>query len=153
MKLHSLFLAGAAALTVGAYAVNAKADTIYTTTPTTVTTTTQGHEVTHESYTAVGTRKVGLVGYHPYPMVASHAETNTVRTSAPETVTYTTAPGVVVTNPNGRIASSSTVVTSTNDAPIAYSTGGGQYYTEDGTPYYSNPNLNVNVRSTGSFND
>jgi hypothetical protein len=132
---------------VGAFANTAKAETIYTTTtaaPVAVVTT-SGHETVNQSYTAVGTRKVGLVGYHPYPMKASHVESSTVRVSEPST-------SVVYTPVNAGSTSVSTVTT-TDGAPIQYSTGGGDYYTEDGVRYYQNPALNINVRRTGSFND
>ncbi len=151
MKLHTLLLASAAALSFGAFAsTGAHAETIYTTVgaPTTVTTT-SGQEVMHESYSAVGTRKVGLVGYHPYPLQASHVESNTVRVDEPTTVISTGYPAA------GIAANSSSSVTTVtrNGQPINYTTGGGQYYTEDGTAFYRNPGLNIAVHQTGAFND
>jgi hypothetical protein len=148
MKLNSYLLAGAAIITLGLAANTAMAETIYTSVaPSTAVVTTNGkQEVVNKSYTAVGTRKVGLVGYHPYPMVRSHVSTSSVTTSEPETVVYTNTAG-------GPIETSTSVTTTNSRTPISYSSGGGAYYTENGTPYYRDPALNVSVRSTGSFND
>lgn len=144
-RIHSLVLAGAVAASFGAFAANtAKAETIYTEITPTATITTSNQAVVNETYTAIGTRKVGLVGYRPYPMKASRVESSTVINNPARTVVYT--PGVGATT-------SSSVITTTDGGPVAYTTGGGTYYTEDGLRYYRNPNLNISVRRTGSFND
>lgn len=144
----TLLLAGAMTVTVGAFAGSANAETIYTSVApgTTVTTVTPGAKVTTEQYSVVGTRKVGMVGYRPYPLKASHVESTSVSTDR--------APTQVVYSPNASVSSSTSVSTvTTSGEPIAYSMGGGNYYTENGTRYYRDPALNIDVRSTGSFND
>lgn len=145
-KLNTLLMAGAMAVTVGAFATTASAETIYTqvTPGATVTTVTPGTKIVNEEYRVIGTRKVGMVGYRPYPLKASHVESTTVSTDNPTRVIYSPA--------NVTTTSSSTLVT-TQGEPVSYSTGGGDYYTENGVRYYRDPALNINVRSTGSFND
>lgn len=151
MKLNTLLLAGAALVTFGGFAGIAQAETVYKTVApgTTVTTTTPTKEYVHQQYTAVGTRKVGMVGYRPYPLVATQVDSRTVNVKNDgETVVYTTQDGAPVA------AESKTVTTTRSEAPISYSTGGGTYYTTAGTKYYRDPALNIDVRSTGrSFNN
>ncbi|MBU6235827.1 MAG: hypothetical protein KGQ41_08280 [Alphaproteobacteria bacterium] len=89
-----------------------------------------------ESSLTVGTRRVGMVGYHPYPLVVSHTDSSTVRTNA-----------------QGDVTTNNSVITSQTYQPYAYTTGGGSYYTSTGTKYYGNEGLDIKVRNTGSFND
>lgn len=149
MKFRSLILASA--LVVGTFVSAAHAETIYSTTvaPGATVTTTSGNQVINQTYTAVGTRKVGMVGSRPYPLQASHVESTSVRVK-PETTTIVNGPGVVAA---GSSNTSVTTYTTTNGQPVSYSTGGGNYYTENGTRFYANPDLNIAVHSTGSFND
>jgi hypothetical protein len=152
MKFNNVILAGAALVTLGSFTGAAKADTVYTTVaPGTTVTTTSGptKEYTHEQYTAIGTRKVGMVGYRPYPLVASKVDSRTVNVKGDsDTVVYRTVDGAPLAT------ESSTVTTSTSSAPISYTSGGGTYYTTAGQKYYRDPALNINVRSTGrSFNN
>lgn len=148
-NFKTLLLAGAMTLTVGAFASSANAETIYTEVAPgqTVTTVTPGAKVTTEQYSVIGTRKVGMVGYRPYPLKASHVESTSVSTDRD--------PTRVVYSPNAtNVSTSSSVSTvTTSGEPVSYSTGGGNYYTENGTRYYRDPALNIDVRSTGSFND
>jgi len=106
---------------------------------TTVTTTRHpgavmhGRTVASESMIAVGTRKVGMVGGRPYPIEATHAESTTVKA---------TPRGVV----------ERTEVT-TSGGPINVNSTGGAYYTSTDGSYYADPAFNVDVYSTGSYND
>lgn len=151
---HLLIVPALAVLAIGSFAaVDARADYYGNGAATTTTTTTyQGpapvmqkaprsvtHRTTEESYTAIGTRKVGIVGSRPYPLEASHVESSTVETTR-----------------HGRVMNSAvTSSTTTTGSPevINYQTGGGTYYTDSGTQYYSDPALNIKVRNTGSFNN
>lgn len=147
-NFKTLMLAGAVAVSVGALSGIAKAETIYTEVApgATVTTVTPGAKVTTEQYSVIGTRKVGLVGYRPYPLKASHVESTSVSTDR--------TPTQVMYSPNATVSSSTSVsTTTTSGEPVSYSVGGGDYYTENGTRYYRDPALNIDVRSTGSFND
>jgi len=146
-RFNTLLMAGAMAITVGAFAGSANAETIYTEVApgTTVTTVTPGAKVVNQQYTVVGTRKVGMVGYRPYPMKSSRVESTSVSTAG--------APSTVVYAPSNVSSSSSVSTVTTTGEPVSYTTGGGDYYTENGVRYYRDPSLNINVRGTGSFND
>jgi len=93
-----------------------------------------GHTVASQSMIAVGTRKVGHVGGRPYPIEASHAERTTVRAT-----------------PHGLVER--TVVTDAGRGPVNVNSSGGNYYTDTDGSYYADPAFNVNVYTTGSFND
>ena len=94
--------------------------------------------ITQTSYT-VGTRRVGMVGGRPYPLIISQTDTHTVKTSKHQGVKATTE------------TSTSTVVSGTE--PFSYASEGGTYYTSGGAPYYPNGELNIHVVNTGAFND
>jgi len=91
-----------------------------------------GRTVASKSMIAVGTRKVGLVGSRPYPIVASHIENTTVHDTPMGLVERTE-----VTNSGGVINVNS----------------GGDYYTDSNGSYYADPAFNVRVHSSGGYND
>ncbi|HEY8964405.1 MAG TPA: hypothetical protein VIN59_08105 [Alphaproteobacteria bacterium] len=91
-----------------------------------------GRTVAAESMIAVGTRKVGHIAGRPYPIENAHVENTTYRATPHGVVGHTE-----VTTAGGPI----------------HSTEGGDYYTETDGSFYADPAWNVNVYTTGSFND
>jgi|GEM_PF-2634411 len=91
-----------------------------------------GPTVAADSKIAVGTRKVGMVGGRPYPIEKMHAENTTV-TATPsglvERKEITKAGGTINVN------------------------SGGEYYTSTDGAFYADPAWNVNVHSSGGYND
>jgi|GEM_PF-3231084 len=95
------------------------------------------HTVAQSTYT-VGTRRVGMVGYHPYPLIVSQVDSQTVKTS----------------RDRGTLTSSNVTTTTTSSSePFIVTSGGGNYYTNTGGRYYGQEGLDIVVHNTGSFNN
>jgi hypothetical protein len=141
--LKSLLLASAT-LAAGFVSLGAHA-AVYTSTSTTTSETVTapaptvtytrivgGRPVAVNSTVAVGTRKVGMVGYHPYPIEAAQTE---------KTVIHDTPTGLVahtrVSHTGGEIVPDH----------------GGPYYTATDGSFYADPAWNVQVHSSGGYND
>ncbi|MCB1539128.1 MAG: hypothetical protein H6865_07725 [Rhodospirillales bacterium] len=90
-------------------------------------------EVIKENYNVIGTRKVGMVGDRPYPIIAAHVNGEFV--------------GDFAAMKHGRVK------TMIKHEPIDYTTGGGNYYTSSGGAYYADNGLNIHVHDMGNFNN
>ncbi len=97
-----------------------------------------GKVVEHSDLT-ISTRRVGMVGNRPYPLVVKQSQSHTVITSEKEGVNVTTK-------------MNSSTRTSVNE-PYQYNSQGGTYYTSEGQKYYTDGNLNLSIVGSGSFND
>lgn len=134
--IHSLLLASAVAVSFGALSITeARADYYH---DTVIIKPAANQQVTQQSFVAVGTRKVGIVGSRPYPIEASRVESSTVQTTRVGNHAHTEV----------------TTTTTATPTPVNFQSGGGVYYTDQtGARYYADPALNVVVRPSGSFND
>ena len=129
-------LAAAVAVAISAFAGSQGQAGEYQASTPTVTTSVKAKTFQQSSYT-VGTRRVGMVGNHPYPLIVSHYDSSTVKTSKDGTVSR----------------NDMTTTTSQTNAPFSYTSEGGTYYTNQGGNYYGDEGLNIVVRNTGRFNN